>query len=89
MMPSNSPTRARIPIWQRIEGGAWFGVGVLCLVIWGLISLGAGEFTYPWPLWVAGKLRPFTYRQFRLTEAADAHRLMESSQHIGKILLVP
>ena len=42
-----------------------------------------------WPLWTAGKLRPFTYRQFSLAEAAEAHRLMESSQHIGKILLVP
>jgi NADPH2:quinone reductase len=41
-----------------------------------------------WPLWAAGKLRPFTYRQFPLAEAADAHRLMESSTHIGKILLV-
>ena len=42
-----------------------------------------------WPMWAAGKLRPFTYRQFPLREAAEAHRLMESSQHIGKILLVP
>jgi NADPH2:quinone reductase len=42
-----------------------------------------------WPLWATGKLRPFTYRQFPLAEAAAAHRLMESSQHIGKILLVP
>jgi NADPH2:quinone reductase len=42
-----------------------------------------------WPLWGAGKLRPFTYRQFPLREAAEAHQLMESSQHIGKILLVP
>ena len=42
-----------------------------------------------WPLWAAGKLRPFTYRQFPLAEATEAHRLMESSQHIGKILLVP
>ena len=41
-----------------------------------------------WPLWAAGKLRPFTYKQFPLVEAADAHRLMESSRHIGKILLV-
>jgi NADPH:quinone reductase len=41
-----------------------------------------------WPLWAAGKLRPFTYKQFPLREAAEAHRLMESSQHIGKILLV-
>jgi NADPH2:quinone reductase len=41
-----------------------------------------------WPLWAVGKLRPFTYRQFPLAEAANAHRLMESSRHIGKILLV-
>jgi len=42
-----------------------------------------------WPLWAAGKLRPFTYKQFPLAAAAEAHRLMESSRHIGKILLVP
>ena len=42
-----------------------------------------------WPMWAQGRLRPFTYRQFPLREAAEAHRLMESSEHIGKILLVP
>jgi NADPH2:quinone reductase len=42
-----------------------------------------------WPLWTAGKLRAFTYQSFPLVEAAEAHRLMESSRHIGKILLVP
>jgi len=42
-----------------------------------------------WPLWAQGKLRPFTWRQFPLREVAAAHRLMESSEHIGKILLVP
>ena len=42
-----------------------------------------------WPLWDAGKLRPFTYQKIPLTEAAEAHRLMVSSRHIGKILLVP
>ena len=42
-----------------------------------------------WPLWAAGKLRPFTYKRFPLAEAAEAHRLMESSRHIGKILVVP
>jgi NADPH:quinone reductase len=42
-----------------------------------------------WPLWAERRLRPFTYRQFPLIEAAAAHRLMESSQHIGKILLLP
>ncbi len=42
-----------------------------------------------WPLWAEGKLRPFTYKTFPLVEAAAAHRLMESSAHIGKIVLVP
>jgi NADPH2:quinone reductase len=42
-----------------------------------------------WPLWAAGQLRPFTYKTFPLAQAAEAHRLMESSAHIGKIVLVP
>ena len=42
-----------------------------------------------WPLWAQGKLRPCTYQTFPLAEAAEAHRLMESSRHIGKILLTP
>jgi NADPH2:quinone reductase len=42
-----------------------------------------------WPLWAQGKLRTCTYKTYPLVEAAEAHRLMESSRHIGKILLVP
>ncbi|HZT86495.1 MAG TPA: NAD(P)H-quinone oxidoreductase [Stellaceae bacterium] len=42
-----------------------------------------------WPLWRQGKLRTCTYKTFPLAEAAQAHALMESSQHIGKIILVP
>jgi NADPH2:quinone reductase len=41
-----------------------------------------------WPLWAQGKLRSCTYKTFPLTQASDAHALLESSQHIGKILLV-
>ena len=40
-----------------------------------------------WPLIEAGKIRPEIYKTFPLEKAADAHRLMESSQHIGKIVL--
>jgi len=32
-------------------------------------------------------LKPVIYRVFPLAEAAAAHTLMESSQHIGKIML--
>jgi len=40
-----------------------------------------------WPLIERGKIRPEIYKTFPLEQAADAHRLMESSQHIGKIVL--
>jgi putative PIG3 family NAD(P)H quinone oxidoreductase len=40
-----------------------------------------------WPLFEAGRLKPVIYRVFPLAEAAAAHALMESSQHIGKIVL--
>lgn len=42
-----------------------------------------------WPAIVAGKVKPVVYKQFPLSEAAEAHRLLESSKHIGKILLLP
>src|SRR5262245_21642833 len=41
-----------------------------------------------WPLVDAGAIRPVIHAQFPLDRAADAHRLMESSQHVGKIVLV-
>lgn len=40
-----------------------------------------------WPLLESGRVRPIVYRTFPLTEAAAAHRLMESSEHVGKIVL--
>jgi NADPH2:quinone reductase len=40
-----------------------------------------------WPLIEAGKVKPVLYRTFPLKEAAAAHALMESSEHIGKIVL--
>ncbi len=40
-----------------------------------------------WPLIEAGVVKPVIYRTFPLAEAAAAHALMESSQHIGKIML--
>lgn len=40
-----------------------------------------------WPLLAAGKFRPVIHQTFPLAEAAEAHRLMESSAHIGKIVL--
>ena len=40
-----------------------------------------------WPLVEAGRIKPQVYKTFPLEQAGEAHRLMESSQHIGKIVL--
>ena len=40
-----------------------------------------------WPLLEAGKVAPVIYKIFDFAEVVDAHRLMESSDHIGKIML--
>jgi putative PIG3 family NAD(P)H quinone oxidoreductase len=40
-----------------------------------------------WPMLDQGKIRPQIFRTFPLAEAAAAHRLMETSEHIGKIVL--
>lgn len=40
-----------------------------------------------WPLIEAGTFEPILYKTFPLEEAAEAHRLMESSEHVGKIVL--
>lgn len=41
-----------------------------------------------WPLLASGRVAPVIDRTYRLTEAAEAHRRLESSAHIGKIVLV-
>ena len=41
-----------------------------------------------WPLIEAGDIKPVIDSTFPLADAAEAHRLMESSRHIGKIMLV-
>ncbi len=40
-----------------------------------------------WPLLDAGRCAPVIHAVFPLAEAAEAHRLMESSAHVGKIML--
>jgi NADPH2:quinone reductase len=41
-----------------------------------------------WPLFGAGQIRPIIHNTFPLAEAAAAHALMESGDHIGKIVLL-
>lgn len=40
-----------------------------------------------WPLLEAGRIQPVIHTVFPAAQAADAHALMESSQHVGKIML--
>lgn len=40
-----------------------------------------------WPLVEAGRVRPVVHATYPLADAADAHRALEESGHIGKILL--
>jgi len=40
-----------------------------------------------WPLLEAGKVRPIIHATFPIAEAVKAHELMETSTHIGKIML--
>ncbi len=40
-----------------------------------------------WPLLESGEVKPVIFKTFPLREAAAAHRVMEASEHIGKIVL--
>ena len=42
-----------------------------------------------WPHIEAGRIRVVTNRTFPLDQAAEAHKMMESAGHVGKILLLP
>ncbi|MFG3011967.1 NAD(P)H-quinone oxidoreductase [Streptomyces cinerochromogenes] len=41
-----------------------------------------------WPLLAAGHVRPVVDRELPMPQAAEAHRLVEESGHVGKVLLV-
>ncbi|CAN5885363.1 NAD(P)H-quinone oxidoreductase [soil metagenome] len=42
-----------------------------------------------WPGFAEGALRPVIHATYPLTDAADAHEVMESGTHIGKLVLLP
>ncbi len=42
-----------------------------------------------WPLLGSGAVRPVVHAVLPLDEAAQAHRILEASQHVGKVLLAP
>ena len=44
-------------------------------------------FTKVWPLFEEKKIKPIIYETFSFSEAPKAHQLMETSEHIGKIIM--
>ena len=50
-------------------------------------AIAAGLRERVWPLWAQGRCLPHVHRTFALDQAAEAHRLMESRQHVGMIVL--
>ena len=42
---------------------------------------------HAWPLFESGQVKPVIHKVFPLAEASKAHQLMESSEHIGKLIL--
>ncbi|MER7760507.1 NAD(P)H-quinone oxidoreductase [Streptomyces sp. NPDC097619] len=47
----------------------------------------AGVREHVWPLIEAGRVRPVVHARLPVTEAAEAHRIVEASTHVGKVLL--
>ncbi len=50
-------------------------------------AIAAGFERAVWPLIANGKVKPIIYQTFPLAEASAAHAVMESSTHIGKLVL--
>ena len=51
-------------------------------------ALAQAVYAHVWPLLEAGRVSPIIHATFPLADAADAHRVMEASTHIGKLVLV-
>ena len=50
-------------------------------------ALAQSVYRHVWPLFESGAVRVIVHETFPLPHAAEAHRLMESSAHVGKIVL--
>jgi putative PIG3 family NAD(P)H quinone oxidoreductase len=51
-------------------------------------SIATAVYEHVWPLFESGALRVLVHGTFPLARAAEAHRIMEESSHIGKLVLV-
>jgi putative PIG3 family NAD(P)H quinone oxidoreductase len=51
-------------------------------------AIAAAVRTHVWPLVESGAVKPVIHATFPLARAADAHRVMEAGEHIGKLVLI-
>jgi putative PIG3 family NAD(P)H quinone oxidoreductase len=51
-------------------------------------AIAAALLQHVWPLFESGAIRPVIHATFPLRAAADAHRVMDASTHIGKLVLI-
>lgn len=80
--------KAEIPIWKIMQKRLTLTGSTLRSRDLAFKSLVADEISSAvWPHIEAGALRPAMDRSFALADAADAHRRMESGEHVGKIVL--
>ena len=47
----------------------------------------AATYEHVWPLIAQGRVQPIVHEVLPLERAADAHRILEESKHLGKVLL--
>jgi NADPH:quinone reductase-like Zn-dependent oxidoreductase len=50
-------------------------------------AIAAAVRRHVWPLLESGTVKPIIHATFPMSEAADAHRVMEAGAHIGKLIL--
>jgi NADPH:quinone reductase-like Zn-dependent oxidoreductase len=78
----------KIPLWQVMRKRLVLTGSTLRARDTAFKSLVADELVRTvWPFVEQGRLKPVIDSTFPLAEAADAHRRMESGEHIGKIVL--
>ncbi len=69
--------------------GAVIATALRARPVEGKAAICASVVEHVWPLVAEGRVRPVVHETRPLAEAADAHRSMEASDHIGKLLLTP
>ena len=80
--------KAELDLGQLLaRRGTIYAAGLRAWSIADKAAIVAGAQAFAWPLIESGQFRPVIDRILSLDDAAEAHRLLESSEHIGKVLL--